>query len=504
MIPPDLPSQIQRMLDGELSAGELTALESELLENEESRELYRKLATLHSDLEVMHSGQSTLIKTNIIPFDIVEAKQRKKIFKGAMIAAAAVLIISVLIMHFTQIPEQPIASFRTTPSSDFSLTHDLADDDAPVGQVLAVGSKLHLRNGTLESKFESGVRAVIEAPCILRVLADDRVAVDQGVAWFEVPEEAVGFTVETKELTVVDLGTAFGVDSSPGAGNDEVHVTRGAVEVTARIDGGKSETLREGEARQVTKIGELKAIKIDPDHFVTSLPINEGLSLGLIAHWDFETQSDGITPDSSGNGHSGRLEGKAQIVTDAERGNVLSLSGFKSNGDGVDIDSVTEIPTLLEHRGVTFTAWIKRNSDASAGFRHGYIVALGASEDSPIMTLGINKSNRRVIGYIEGDGASDQVEVVGDSSISNGVWTHVAVTYDRANNKAFTYVNGKAQRSATNISRVGEGPLDWKFGTIGRNLDHLDSNDRFFGGLIDDVRIYDRPLSPEEIANLAK
>ena len=157
MIPPELPSQIQRMLDGELSAGELTALESELLENEESRELYRKLATLHSDLEVMHSGQSTLVKTNIVPFGLVEAKQRKKIFKGAIYAAAAILIISLLVMHLTQIPEQPIASFRTTPAADFSLTHDLESGDAPAGQVLAAGSKLHLRKGTLESTFNSGV-----------------------------------------------------------------------------------------------------------------------------------------------------------------------------------------------------------------------------------------------------------------------------------------------------------------------------------------------------------
>jgi hypothetical protein len=505
MIPPELPSQIQRMLDGELSAGELTALESELLENEQSRELYRKLSTLHSDLEVMHSGQSTLIKTNIIPFDIVVAKQRKKIFKGAIMAAAAVLIISVLIMHFTQIPEQPIASFRTTPSSDFSLTHDLADDDAPVGQVLAVGSKLHLRNGTLESKFESGVRAVIEAPCILRVLADDRVAVDQGVAWFEVPEEAIGFTVETPELIVVDLGTAFGVDSSPEAGDDEVHVTRGAVEVTARIDGGKSETLREGEARQVTEIGELKAINIDPDHFTTNLPINQGLSLGLVGHWDFEnTAYYSRTEDTSGNGHTGILKGGAAVVTDPVRGKVLSLSGLKSRNDMVDIDSVKNIPDLLAHRGLTLAAWIKRNTDASAGGRYAYVICLGASEDNPIMSLGINQSNRRVTGYIEGDGDKDQVEVIGDSAVINGKWTHVAITYDRVNNQAITYVNGVPQSSPTNISRVGDGALDWDFGVIGRTPDHSEGNSRFFGGLIDDVRIYDRPLLPEEIAELAK
>ena len=496
MIPPDLPSQIQRMLDGELSAGELTALESELLENEESRELYRKLATLHSDLEVMHSGQSTLIKTNIVPFELVASKQRKKIFKGAICAAAAILMISLLIMHFTQIPEQPIASFRTTPAADFSLTHDLESGDAPVGQVLVVGSKLHLRKGILESSFNSGVRVVIEAPCVLRVLADDRVAVDEGVAWFEVPEKAVGFTVETKELTVVDLGTAFGVDSSPEIGDDEVHVTRGAVEVTARIDGGKSETLREGEARRVTKIGELEAININRDHFTTSLPLNEGLSQGLVGHWDFEnTVYYSRTEDTSGNGHTGITKGDADIVTDPERGKVLSLSGKGV----VDIDSVKNIPNLLPLRGLTLAAWIKR-TPSGQNKSYAYVTGLGLEGDNPIATLGI--SNGVVHGFIEGDGSSDQGRVTGDTPVKDGVWTHIAITFDRAEDQAISYVNGVAQASPTDISRIGDGELDWEFGTIGRTLGS--SHRQYFGGLIDDVRIYDRPLTPDEVAKLAK
>ncbi len=324
-MPPDLQPQIQRMLDGELSAGELAALESELLENEESRAVYLKLATLHSDLEVLHSGQSTLVKANIVPIELIVARQRKRVLKVAICAAAAIVMISMVLMYLSQIPEQPIAIFRTTPSADFSLTHDLADGDAPVGQVLAVGSKLHLRKGILESKFESGVRVVIEAPCVLRVIEEGRVAVDQGVAWFEVPEKAVGFTVETPELTVIDLGTAFGVDSS-STGHDEVHVIRGAVKVTARVDGGKSETLREGEARRANDQGQLVAIKINAEHFTDTLPVNQGLNQGLIGHWEFD---GGVyTEDSSGNGHTGKIDG-AKINPKGKFGSGLeSFAGY--------------------------------------------------------------------------------------------------------------------------------------------------------------------------------
>ena len=501
MIPPDLQPQIQRMLEGELTDGERIALETELLENEESRMVYRQMAALHSDLEVMHSGQSTLGKSNVVPIEHIVSQQRKRVFKLAIYAAAAIVMISMVLLHLTQMPEQPLASFRTTPTADFSLTHDLADDDAPVGQALVVGSKLDLRKGTLESTFASGVRAVIEAPCVLRILADDRVAIDQGVAWFEVPQKAVGFTVETKELTVVDLGTAFGVDSSPSTGHDEVHVTRGAVLVTAGVEGGQSETLKEGEARRVNALGQLETIKIDSDRFPDTLPTNHG----LIGHWEFEDSTGGAyTTDSSGNGHTGSFKGGAAVVTDPVRGKVLSLSGLKSSNDRVDIDSVKNIPDLLAHRSLTLAAWIKRNTDASAGDIHAYVICLGASEDNPIMSLGINDSNRLLTGYIEGDGGKDQVEVIGDTAVVNGEWTHVAITYNRLSNQAITYVNGLAQASPTDISIVGDGALDWKFGVIGRTPDHSDGDNRYFGGLIDDVRIYDRPLSPVEIAELAK
>ena len=340
---------------------------------------------------------------------------------------------------------------------------------------------------------------VADAPCSLRVLRKDRVALGEGAAWFEVPPEAVGFSVETSQLTVVDLGTKFGVHASP-TGQDEVHVIQGAVEVASRIQSGEVQSLREGEARRVDERGRLHEIALKPDKFTTALPADDG----LVGRWEFETQSVGVTPDSSGNGHSGRLEGKASIVTDAERGNVLSLSGLRSNGDGVDIDSISELPTLLAHRGVTLAAWIKRNPDSSAGHEHGYIIALGASEDAPIMTLGIHQSSRRVVGFVEGDGLRDQVKVTGGSRVVDGVWTHVAITFDRVKDEAVTYVNGVAQGSPTDISAVGDGALDWRFGTIGRNPDHLERDYRFFGGLIDDARVYDRPLTAEEIQKLLR
>jgi hypothetical protein len=480
------------MLDGELSAGELIALETELLENEAARQVYLKLAMLHSDLEVVYSGQSTLAKEKVVPIDLIITRQRKRVLRISMYAAAAIVMISMTLLFLTKMPENPIASFRTTPVADFSLSHDSSEENTPAGQILVPGSTINLRKGMLETTFSSGVRVVIEAPCVLRIIAADKVAVDQGSAWFEVPQKAVGFTVETAELIVVDLGTEFGVVSS-SAGNDEVHVIRGAVKVTTRIEGGKSETLKEGEARRANDQGQLVVIDIDSKRFTDTLPARQG----LIGHWTFEALIDGDqAPDASGNGHTSHFEGGAGIVDDPVRGNVLSLAGK----DMVDINKVKNIPNLLPHRGLTLAAWIKRTPSSSLETRYAYVIGLGQEGDNPIATLGI--FNGVVTGYIEGDGNTDQVLVTGDTLVKDGVWTHIAITFDRAENQAISYVNGVAQASPTDISIVGDGDLDWVFGTIGRTLGS--GHRQYFGGLIDDVRIYDRPLSAGEIRKLAK
>jgi len=497
MIPPEFTAQIQRMLDGDLTVGELATLEAELLGNAESREVFRRMAWLHSDLEIVHSGRKAIADAGIVPIDRIMTRQRKRIVRVALGLAAVITLISVLILSLYRIPEVPLASFRTSPGADFTIIRE-GGDDVPQLQELTEDSRLKLRTGRVEANFSSGVRLVIEAPCDLQVLAKDRVSISEGVAWFEVPSAAKGFTVETAALTVVDLGTAFGVDAAAD-GRHEVHVTRGVVEVTALFEGGETQTLKEGEARRVDEQGGMHTIEFDAGRFPTTL----ASSKGLVGHWEFESAPKGLTPDSSGNGHLGRFEGGAEIVSDPERGQVLRLRGAGAQQGWVDIDSVTPIPNLLPHRGLTLAAWIKRNPRSSTEQNFEFVIGLGQEQDYPIATLSVDRGV--VNGFIEGDGGSDQVRVTGKRAVTDGVWTHIAITYDRGKNEALAYVNGVAQASPEDISVVGDGELDWSAGVIGRSLRLLRPNEqRYFGGLIDDVRIYDRPLDPKEIAELTK
>lgn len=499
MISPELRTRMQDMLDGELSAEELAALEAELLENAEARAAFRRLAWLHSDLEVMYAGRKAASAPGIVPLDRLMTRQRKRIVRAAFGAAAAAVLIMAAVLAVKSVPAAPLAGFRTTADADFTIIHDGAPAGITSMQELKVGSGLELRTGRVEAKFRSGVRVVIDAPCGLRVLAKDRVAISHGSAWFEVPPAAKGFTVETAAFTVVDLGTAFGIDATV-TGRPEVHVGRGAVEVTSRVESVKTMTLKEGEALQADGQGQLRAIEFDAHRFAATLPYAEG----LVGHWEFEGVPNGLVADSSGYGHLGRLEGGAKTVTDPERGQVLRLDGAGARRGWVDLDSVKPIPNLLAHRGVTLAIWVRRdNYTAGKGGDFVGALALGRDGHTPIASIGVNNAGA-ITCYIEGDGGADQVHVKSaDGVVPDEVWTHLAVTFDRANNVARMYRNGVQTGGDVDISIVGDGELDWAAAQVGTLAPggHVNWD---FRGRLDDARVYDRPLRPEEIAELAR
>ena len=88
-----------------------------------------------------------------------------------------------------------------------------------------------------------------------------------------------------------------------------------------------------------------------------------------------------------------------------------------------------------------------------------------------------------------------------------GQWVHLAGAYDGETGKVSLYVNGKLIGAET---QVGEIRLDQESLKrpliIGGELNGPDIDDvaNSFDGYIDDVRIFDRALSADEISELAK
>jgi hypothetical protein len=86
--------------------------------------------------------------------------------------------------------------------------------------------------------------------------------------------------------------------------------------------------------------------------------------------------------------------------------------------------------------------------------------------------------------------ANVDVSANGSTSLPTNVWTHLAATYDGSRLRLF--VNGVAvdNTPSSSLITMSSGPL-----RIGGNS----IRGEYFRGLIDEVRIYNRPLSATEI-----
>gem|GEM_PF-1115965 len=270
---PDLQQRILQLLDGELTADEVSRLDAELRADRGSRALYLEMAALHSALQNRYAPRSHAGHAPLIPIARMLARQRQRMVRYSLLAAALILIAPAIFFWFVLAPgnKAPLASFQVAPDSSFSITHS-GEGERPAGNLLRVGSRLRLSHGIMEAEFATGVRCVIEAPCDLVVTSHNSVSLAEGVAWFDVPPAASGFIVETSQLKTVDIGTRFGVVALPG-GWHEVHVTKGSVEVSSLLKAGATAklTLRAGQARRMDTMGNLVATPFDGDRFTTAL-----------------------------------------------------------------------------------------------------------------------------------------------------------------------------------------------------------------------------------------
>ena len=197
-----------------------------------------------------------------------------------------------------------------------------------------------------------------------------------------------------------------------------------------------------------------------------------------VAHYEFSAEGD--YSNSAPDGGEGQPEGDVQVIWDDERDSyVLSLDG---DGDYVFFESQWH---RLVTDAITVAAWIKTDSlgsyDGVVGL--GYAWRLYGGQESNIVFQIMN--------------TAPESTVVGTTDVNDGAWHHVAGSFDGTQYNL--YVDGKLEASVATSGPISAGTA--YYGCIGAHYKKGDDRDprRFFGGLIDDVRIYDRILSESEI-----
>ncbi|MCU0917559.1 MAG: hypothetical protein MUC88_23785 [Planctomycetes bacterium] len=204
---------------------------------------------------------------------------------------------------------------------------------------------------------------------------------------------------------------------------------------------------------------------------------------GLQLQYQFE----GNLNDDSGKGRKGSVKGAPQYLA-GKVGQAISLDG---GDDSVNVDGYKGI--LADAAGVqqafTVCAWIKTATNGRD------IIAWGTN-------VGGQRMNFRVDTVLRVEHGGGNMRGTNGPSLLDNEWHHVAATVPQGGTLPDTrlYVDGgdvSAPASATAAYNL-KANVDVAIG-MGGSI----ATGRFFLGLIDDARIYDRVLSPGEIASLA-
>ena len=223
-------------------------------------------------------------------------------------------------------------------------------------------------------------------------------------------------------------------------------------------------------------------------------PIDDTLSVGLIGHWKFDETSGTIAADSSVNGNDGTLFNMDD--SDWISGKIGNALDF--DGSGNQYVRLLGVPDLLDGlTEVTVCAWLKYNPASVES--DGTII----SSYSPgvgvlfwVDNVGGGSGNQNTVSFNVSDSSgSNQVEGSTDLVIT-GQWDHYCGAYSSAAPFLRLYKNGVLDQEKTTgyfaPTIVGNGE-DIQFGA---SL----YGQRLLNGALDDIRIYSRVLSDEEIS----
>jgi hypothetical protein len=384
----------------------------------------------------------------------------------------------------------------------------------PPGQTpRAVGDALprgvvEIEAGFLRLDLAAGVKAIVEGPARLVLLGPNRAQLQHGKLTAEVPDAAKGFTVESPEGRIVDLGTRFGV-AVDDRGDTEVHVLEGLVQASLRGET-RPRPVHQSQALRMTP-RQVMAVDFDGSRFLTNLPPRRTGPLGYV-HWSFDEGRGTVAGDSGRGLGEGSYPARLSSLADAATvpGWTPGRFGSALEFDGRDGFVSTTFRGIAGPQARTVAFWVRVPQDWTA--ENAYALVSWGTFDTPgaAWQISINPEakdgpvGRLRVGVRE-------ASVIGARDLRDGQWHHVAaVLYDgpqpRNTTHILIYLDGQLEPAyrrsilaiATELQQPDSSPV-----LLGRNLNPR-APQRVFRGTVDEVYIVNAALSQESIGRLMR
>ncbi len=223
---------------------------------------------------------------------------------------------------------------------------------------------------------------------------------------------------------------------------------------------------------------------------ITGLPLPEDCAL----YYDFaEEPVDGYVVDRGTNGYDGAAANCTWTSAGRFNGGAMA---FDSNNDSINVGYELNFPAWEQY---SVSVWFLHDGGGDLGPQYGQKMVDKTSwyHDWHLSIHPVGNSNDRgdisLSLYEGGNGGG-----MGDDSrnFGDGQWHHVVVVRDGANGQF--WVDGVLKDTSTNmISVFSTSPL-----CIGNSYSGDYFQQKGWSGMLDEVRIFDRPLGADEISEL--
>jgi len=198
----------------------------------------------------------------------------------------------------------------------------------------------------------------------------------------------------------------------------------------------------------------------------------------IIGMWLFDEGEGDVAEDSSENGNNGTLINDPKWV-EGKFGKALEFNGTV---DYVD----TELNTDDLSSPITISFWMNAVQVKKSPLVSGYN---NANPNVNRWDIQLNRDGAGKIRWVEHDGRDGAIS---DTAIQADTWYHIAVIHDLPKNESKIFVNGVLENT---------GKVDQDVNT-GRVVQFADGDGDCYGGIIDEVAIFNVVLTEDDINDI--
>jgi len=202
--------------------------------------------------------------------------------------------------------------------------------------------------------------------------------------------------------------------------------------------------------------------------------------------WKFDENTGTTAYDASGNGYNSQTFVGSTAYTTGKLNTALTFDGTDdvvkvTEGTGIDFGTTTD--------SYSVSAWFKTSTNYNV---NATIVAKDDGSGAYPYYLYLDSSEQACFQIYDG---TNTPSVCGSTALNNGSWHHLIGIRDVTADKIYLYVDGVQIKSTADTTTATTANNDnVSFGASGTSYT---AND--FNGQIDDVRIYNYPLTQEQI-----